>query len=111
MINSVQFSEKSLNLLSLRQLSNDEIQQFSEILNQAKDSQGSAKDRLLAMSASELALVQKANSLAAPINVSSLSEEGAINLLSQPDHSDKVDLNNDGIVEVGAAKNLIFPPS
>ncbi|WP_339724620.1 hypothetical protein [uncultured Paraglaciecola sp.] len=110
MINSIQFSEKSLNLLSLRQLNNDEIQQFSNILNQAKDSQGSAKDRLLAMSASELALVQKANSLAAPINVSSLSEEGAINLLSQPDHSDKVDLNNDGIVEVGAANNLIFPP-
>lgn len=110
MINSVQFSEKSLNLLSLRQLNNDEIQQFSDILNQAKEEQGSAKDKLNAMSADELALVQKANSLAVPINVSSLSEEGAANLLSHPDHSDKVDLNNDGIVEVGAARNLIFPP-
>lgn len=110
MINSIQFSEKSLNLLGLRQLNNDEIQQFSDILNQAKNTQGSAKDRLLAMSAKELELVQKANSLAAAINVSSLSEEGAENLLSQPDNSDKVDLNNDGIVEVGAARNLIFPP-
>lgn len=110
MINSIQFSEKSLNLLGLRQLNNDEIQQFSDILNQAKNTQGSAKDRLLAMSAKELELVQKANSLAAAINVSSLSEEGAENLLSQPDNSDKADLNNDGIVEVGAARNLIFPP-
>lgn len=110
MISNIQFSEKSLNLLSLRQLNNDEIQQFSDILNQAKSAQGSAKDRLLAMSAEELELVQKANSLAAPINVSSLSEEGAENLLSQPDNSDKVDLNNDGIVEVGVARNLIFPP-
>lgn len=110
MINSIQFSEKSLNLLSLRQLNNDEVQQFSDILNQAKDQQGSAKDKLFAMSSDELALVQKANSLAAAINVSSLTEEGAANLLSQPDNSDKVDLNNDGIVEVGAAKNLIFPP-
>ena len=110
MINSIQFSEKSHNLLSLRQLNNDEIQQFSEILSEAKNQQSSAKDTLLAMSADELALVQKANSLAHNINVTSLSEEGAINLLSQPDHSDKVDLNNDGIVEVGAAKTLIFPP-
>ncbi|MEP1447421.1 MAG: hypothetical protein ABJK37_15060 [Paraglaciecola sp.] len=110
MINSIQFSEKSLNLLSLRQLNNDEIQQFSDILNQAQNTQSSAKDTLQAMTANELALVQKANSLAAPINVSSLSEEGAMNLLSQPDNSDKVDLNNDGIVEVGAARNLIFPP-
>lgn len=110
MINSIQFSEKSHNLLSLRQLSNDEIQQFSDILSEAKNQQGSAKDTLLAMSADELALVQKANSLAGTINVSSLSEEGAANLLSQPDNSDKVDLNNDGIVEVGAARMLIFPP-
>tara|TARA_R110002153_G_scaffold10418_1_gene41136 strand:- start:11698 stop:12723 length:1026 start_codon:yes stop_codon:yes gene_type:complete len=110
MINNIQFSEKSHNLLSLRQLSNDEIQQFSDILSEAKNQQGSAKDTLLAMTANELALVQKANSLAHSINVTSLSEEGAANLLSQPDHSDKVDLNNDGIVEVGAAKTLIFPP-
>jgi hypothetical protein len=110
MINSIQFSEKSLDLLSLRQLNQDEIQQFSDILSEAKNQQGSAKNTLLAMTANELALVQKANSLADPINVSSLSEEAAANLLSQPDNSDKVDLNNDGIVEVGAARTIIFPP-
>lgn len=110
MINSIQLSDKSLNLLNLRQLNQDEIQQFSAILTEAKSQQGSAKNTLLNMSPSELALVQKANSLADSINVTSLSEEGATNLLRQPDNSDKVDLNNDGIVEVGAAKSLIFPP-
>lgn len=110
MINSIQFSEKSLSLLNLRKLSQDEIQQFSELLTEAKSQQASPKNTLLAMSADELKLIQKANSLADPINVSSLSEEGAANLLSQPDNSDKVDLNNDGIVEVGAAKSIIFPP-
>ena len=110
MINSVQLSDKSRNLLNLRLLNQDEIQQFSEILSEAKNQQNSPKNTLLAMSADELALVQKANSLAYSIDVASLSEEGAANLLSQPDNSDKVDLNNDGIVEVGAAQMLIFPP-
>jgi hypothetical protein len=110
MISNIQFSDKSLHLLNLRQLNQDEIQQFSEMLSEAKTQQNSPKNTLLAMSADELALVQKANSLANSIDVASLSEEGAANLLSQPDNSDKVDLNNDGIVEVGAAKSLIFPP-
>jgi hypothetical protein len=61
------------------------------------------------MSIEDLMLLQKANSLAEPINVSAYSKEGAVNLLSQPDKSDKVDLNNDGIVEIGAAKTIIFP--
>lgn len=110
MISSIQFSDKSLHLLDLRQLNQAEVQQFSDILSEAKSQQGSAKEILLGMTASELALVQKANSLAKRINVASLSEEGAANLLSQPDNSDKVDLNNDGIVEVGAANTFIFPP-
>ena len=70
----------------------------------------SAKDVLNNMSTSELKLLQTATSLAAPINVNSLSKEGAINLLAQPDRTGQVDLNNDGIVEVGAARNIVFPP-
>jgi hypothetical protein len=58
----------------------------------------------------ELTLLQKANSLADTINVQGLTEEGATNLLSQPDNSDKVDLNNYRLVEVGIAKLMIFPP-
>lgn len=62
------------------------------------------------MTNDELALIQKAHYLADPINVASLSEEGATNLLSRPGRSDKVDLNNDGIVEVGLARTVYFPP-
>ena len=110
MISSIHLSEQSLTLLNRRQLNQAEILQFSELLIEAKSQQGSPKQSLLAMSAEELALLQKANSLADPINAGVLSEEGAANLLSQPDNSDKVDLNNDGFVEVGLAKLIIFPP-
>lgn len=48
--------------------------------------------------------------IASTINVDSLSAEGAQNLLSQPDGSDLVDLNNDGIVEIGESRSIHFPP-
>ncbi|PCJ31969.1 MAG: hypothetical protein COA99_16755, partial [Moraxellaceae bacterium] len=48
--------------------------------------------------------------LADPIQVSALSKEGAMNLLAQPDKTNMVDLNNDGIVEIGIAKMMTFPP-
>ncbi|KEA65615.1 hypothetical protein ADIMK_0137 [Marinobacterium lacunae] len=95
-------------------MTDTEVDAFQLLLNEAqteKESSGeSAKSVLEQMSAEELALLQKANSLAERINVGGLSEEGAANLLAQPDFSDRVDLNNDGIVEVGAAKNIVFPP-
>ncbi|MFT6330573.1 MAG: hypothetical protein ACJAYN_002517 [Bermanella sp.] len=111
MIAGIQSSEKSHDLPSLRQLNNDENQQFSQILGEAKNQQGTAIKTLLAMTNDELALIQKAHYLADPINVASLSEEGATNLLSRPGRSDKVDLNNDGIVEVGSARTIAFPPA
>ncbi len=110
MISSVQFSSKSLELLQLRKLDNKEIADFSAILQKASASQSSAKDFLNSLSAQELTLIQKANSLADNIYVNDLSTEGAQNLLSQPDGSDRVDLNNDGIVEVGAGRTIQFPP-
>lgn len=110
MIGNIQLSDRSLTLLNRRQMSQDEIQQFTDLLNEAKSQQGSAIEQLKAMSAQELALLQKANSLADPINIAALSEEGAANLISQPDNSDKVDLNNDGIVEVGEGRSIVFPP-
>jgi hypothetical protein len=110
MIAGIQSSEKSHNLPSLKQLNNDENQQFSKILGEAQSQQGSARKTLLAMTNDELALIQKAHFLADPINVASLSEEGATNLLSRPGRSEKVDLNNDGIVEVGSARTIAFPP-
>lgn len=96
--------------LRKRDLSEQGISAFSTILNDAKSSDKSAKQFLAELSPQQLNLVQKANGLAERINVTALSAEGARNLLGQPDGTDRVDLNNDGIVEVGVANTIQFPP-
>lgn len=93
-----------------RNVSEDGISNFSSILDNAKSSSKSAKQFLTELSSQELSLVQKANGLVDKINVAKLSAEGAQNLLSQPDGSDRVDLNNDGTIEVGIVKTIQFPP-
>ena len=113
MISSTSFSTESMNLLQARGLSETQITDFASLLEEAHEQQQnnlSAKEVLNNMSKSELQLLQTATSLASQINVNSLSKEGAINLLAQPDKTGLVDLNNDGIVEVGAARNIMFPP-
>ncbi|GLX76988.1 hypothetical protein tinsulaeT_03280 [Thalassotalea insulae] len=110
MVTSIQFSSKSIDLLQKRKLDSNEISNFSAILEKVSVNHGSSKDFLKSLSYEELKLVQKANSLAENIDVDSLSTEGAQNLLAHPDGSDRVDLNNDGIVEVGLAKTIQFPP-
>jgi hypothetical protein len=42
-----------------------------------------------------------------PVQVNSLSDEGAANLLSSPDY--QRDIDGDGLVEVGASKLFVFP--
>jgi hypothetical protein len=69
---------------------------------------GSAKTFLASLNAQDLMLLQQAAGLADRINVASLSEEGAANLLLE--QGSRVDQNNDGLVEVGAAKTIVFPP-
>lgn len=110
MISNIQLTQQSVSLLQKRNLSQSEINQFSGLLSKANNTEQSAHQKLQSLTPEELALVQKANSLAQRINISQLSEEGASNLLKQPDNSNKVDLNNDGIVEVGTGRNLVFPP-
>lgn len=110
MIAEIGFSDTSIKRLQTRNISSEDISNFSELLKRAENRQGSAKEFLQSLSKDELALVQQANSLADNINIGGLSAEGAQNLLSQPDGSDLVDLNNDGIVEVGAARTIHFPP-
>ncbi|MBZ2160550.1 hypothetical protein [Alteromonas stellipolaris] len=107
---NTEFSQSSLNQLQVRSLTDDEISGFGNILRQANEQTTTSKEFLKSLSSDELQLVKKANSLAANIDVDSLSQEGAQNLLSQPDGSDLVDLNNDGIVEIGIGKTIHFPP-
>ncbi len=114
MVSHISFSIVSNEKLQQRQLSNVEISDFQSLLNEARKDMYSqeltAKETLQSMSADELSLIQKANCLAHSIKVDELSNEGAINLLQQPDGSEYVDLNNDGLVEVGEGKRIIYPP-
>jgi hypothetical protein len=83
---------------------------IAKIYDEARSSVAnhSAKSFLVGLSTEQLSLLQHANDLVDSINVNSLSEEGAENLLVDRDH--RVDLNNDGFEEVGAAKIVQFPP-
>ncbi|MCF2948523.1 hypothetical protein L0668_10430 [Paraglaciecola aquimarina] len=114
MITSINLTQRSLELLHRRDVNDSEIAEFQQLLNHAQtemaDTGKSSKQFLQSMDADELSLLRKVNSLAENIYVSGLSEEGATNLIKQPDHSDRVDLNNDGIVEVGLSRSLVFPP-
>lgn len=113
MISTTNISAKSIDILKLRGLSDQQVTNFSELLDKAKAKQEnnvSAKQVLSNMSKTELEIIQKASSLADPIQVSKLSNEGAMNLFAQPDRTGLVDLNNDGIVEIGEGKGLMFPP-
>ena len=106
-------SSESVGLLQRRGLSEQQVSEFSVLLDKSQAQQQadvSARQVLADMSQDELKLLQKATSLVEPIRVNSLSQEGAINLLAQPDRTGMVDLNNDGIVEVGAARTISFPP-
>lgn len=98
--------------MQARGLTDVQITDFATLLEDAHQQQEnniSATQILQNMTKSELALIQTVTSLAAPIDVNSLSKEGATNLLAQPDRTGLVDLNNDGIVEVGAGRNIMFP--
>jgi hypothetical protein len=113
MISVTGLNTASVSILKNRGLSEQQVSHFSELLEQAhkqQDNNVSAKKILANMTVDDLSLIQKATSLAERIKVDSLSNEGAINLLSQPDKANMVDLNNDGIVEVGTGKLITFPP-
>jgi len=106
-------SSESVSLLQRRGLSEQQVSEFSVLLDKSQAQQQadvSARQVLADMSQYELKLLQKATNLVEPIGVNSLSKEGAINLLAQPDRTGMVDLNNDGVVEVGAARTISFPP-
>jgi hypothetical protein len=90
---------------------NAENDDFTKILKDKKDSDMTAQQFLSTLTPNELYVIQKANCLANSIQVNALSKEGSENLFLNPLGKDKVvDINNDGIVEIGEGKNMIFPP-
>lgn len=84
---------------------------FEEIYEEAKD-QGisvyTAKEFLNSLSKEKLSTLQNYTRLADEINVDSLSDEGAYNLLLH--HYEKFDFNKDGMRENGMAKTKGFIP-
>lgn len=105
-------TNKSQERMKYFNFTKNEIDQFSSIFQKAQiqTNQGvSSKDQLKSMSNQDKELIRRYRSLADSIeNIDQLSDEGASNLLRQ--YGNEVDLNNDAIVDVGKAKNFIFPP-
>lgn len=83
---------------------------YAEILDGAYANQAMSdpKQFLASLSTEDLDVVRRMHRLAMPICTETLSKEGASNLLLPEGYS--VDLNRDGIDEVGAGKILHFPP-
>lgn len=85
--------------------------QFDELLKRKEASNVTAKEFLAGLSSSELYQIQVQNRLVSRINPLLLSDEAAENVLITHEHTrELVDLNNDGIVEIGVSKTLVFPP-
>ncbi len=84
---------------------------FGNILQRAYEAGGYVAPHafLNSLSPAELATVQHVHLLAEPIQVDSLSEEGALNLLLPA--AAQVDLNRDGLTHSGAGAILKFPDS
>lgn len=98
-------------LSAMRGVSAESQATYAAVLNKAYSSGGigNARQFLGTLSAQELEAVRQNHCLAAPIDTATLSEEGAENLLLPEGYS--VDLNHDGIDEVGAARTAHFPPA
>lgn len=97
-------------LSAMRGVSTESQAVYAAVLNKAYSAGGidNARQFLATLSALEMDAVRQNHSLAEPIDTASLSEEGAANLLLPEGYS--VDLNRDGIDEVGAAHTMHFPP-
>jgi hypothetical protein len=97
-------------LSALRGVSQESQATYAAVLNKAYSSGGikNARQFLATLTSQELEAVRQNHCLAESINTAGLSEEGAENLLLPEGYS--VDLNHDGVDEVGAARSVHFPP-
>lgn len=86
-------------------------QSYGEILVRACEEGGyvDPKGFLQSLSSEDLSVVQRVQRLAGTIEIATLSEEGALNLLVPP--AAQVDLDQDGLTRCGEAHGLRFPDS
>jgi hypothetical protein len=107
-----QFSERAYHLLKIRNISDEDMAAFKGIIEEAKNAED-AKAFLKTLSTEERDLVKRANSYGMALDnghIDQMSEEGARNMLVEPDYRAYVDFNNDGIVDHGLGKTFVFPP-
>ena len=103
----VEFSDRTKKLLDRRNVAQTDQDAFKEILNERRQQKNiSDKEFLSTLSEKDLTVLKKVTKLV-DINMSALTNEGAKNLFVPP--GEEVDLNNDGIYEIGEAKTLQFP--
>ncbi len=98
-------------LSAMRGVSEASQRTYAAVLDRAYANGGLAHARefLMSLSGEALEAVRCNHCLAAPINPATISEEGARNLLLPEGYA--VDLDADGIHEVGLAKTASFPPA
>ncbi len=82
--------------------------QFLDIADRAAAAGGDAKTFLSSLSPAERSILQEVHGLGEPIEVASLTEEGAANLLQVPGYG--TDANGDGFTMVGMSATIQFPP-
>lgn len=97
-------------VLTMRGLDAGEQERAGAIWSSAREAVANGQGRafLKTLDAGSLAVLQEAAGLADRVAVSTLSEEGAENLLIKP--TEAIDRNHDGLLEVGVGKLIVFPP-
>ncbi len=110
--NNIRLMQKIGTNSSRAQMQQPYAQSFEAIYQKAQESDvtlQSAKSFLKGLSLDELSTLQHYTGLADDVNVDTLSNEGAYNLLMHD--SEKYDFNSDGIVQDGAASKASVIPS
>lgn len=104
------FGDKDSSLMNIRGVTDQERQRFAEIVQHAASTGGfeNPVDYIQSLSSQDIEVLRRVHSLAEPSGVRNSGVEGAVNLLLPPQNH--TDLNNDGLVETGAAVGFVFPP-
>ncbi|WP_028581246.1 hypothetical protein [Desulfogranum japonicum] len=98
-------------MIKQRGATTEQISMVNSIFIEAENtgiSPAEAKDFLRSLSKDQLEALQVAHCLADTIDIDSLSDEGAINLLLSKDN--QLDVDNNGMVEIGIGITFRMPP-
>jgi hypothetical protein len=104
------FADNDRRLMGLRGVGAEDRARFAEIVQDAAQT-GAYADPVTyiqSLPPEDIDVLRKVHSLAETTGVTQTDTEGAINLLLPP--SVHVDIDDNAIVEIGAARGIVFPP-